>query len=576
MFGFEQLVHKTVRNSESYVVEGRRIQPEQTSGKRVEDKTKSVFDIETQPFDADEVEVMDSSTQVDEESGLSTPNTPTKDNSLMSRQIEKGKQLFDKFCTSASKLKGRFSRKRKAEESLDENLEKGGKKQHEMDREIEETSGDQKSENFIFQREVFEPCEPLCRKYRKMRLKSSTFTSASGIQNVDVHIKAILQYFDIYHKKLKQVQSQIPKTMEWGEPVRVGQHLDKTIDCRRRGYVYDFLDSDSENICDHNEEIGISFASESTEKMENLKDKNQENEEMIKTFNRKNIPFRFSDDYDDFENDGKSCDQTNQTYNRLGRVTRSTKKITYYEENQSSPEHDPEWIQIMEKETQDIQHSPDIRRQKRQEKSKPSHTLSRRPLTRHASDLSNKSPVTSPVSSTQSCYTGRLESPSKVSESSLDGLSQGSSLMLDDKGDLISTQVCVLKEKLPNLKVKPMINKTITHSKSKSATGFIIDGNGSVETSVRNKVSVVDKTDDNLIENYKKAEKIKKIPIEINSETNKASSDLDDGVNLIDSDSENEISFKHLTSSNKTESSFSSNKSSVSHSAKKRQRNIQK
>lgn len=111
---------------------------------------KSVFDLETQPFDTDEVEVMDSSTQVDEEVDICTPVTPKKDDSLIAKQIDKGKLLFEKICTSASKLKGRLSRKRKAEDScMDENVEKSGKKQHEMDREIEETSRVQKENKNI-------------------------------------------------------------------------------------------------------------------------------------------------------------------------------------------------------------------------------------------------------------------------------------------------------------------------------------------------------------------------------------------------------------------------------------------
>lgn len=93
---------------------------------------------------------MDSSTQVDEKGDICTPVTPTKDDSLIAKQIDKGKQLFEKICMSASKLGGRLSRKRKAEDScMDENLEKLGKKQHEMDREIKETSGDQKENKNI-------------------------------------------------------------------------------------------------------------------------------------------------------------------------------------------------------------------------------------------------------------------------------------------------------------------------------------------------------------------------------------------------------------------------------------------
>lgn len=357
--------------------------------------------------------------------------------------------------------------------------------------------------------------------------------------------------------------------MEWGEPVRVGQHLDKTIDCKRRGYVYDFLDSDSENVHDNKLENDVGHVS--TEKTDNLTTKNHENQQVINT---KNTAFRFSDDDDDFENNNKLPDLKNpQTCNRLGRVTRSAKKPTYYEENQSSPDRDSEWIPIMEAETQDIQYSPDVSKQKRQEKSKPSHTLTRRPLTRHASDLSNNSPVTSPVSSIQNCNSIRLESPSKISESSLDGLSQGSSLMLDDKGDLISTQVCVLKEKLPNLKVKPMVNKKITQPLSKSATDFIVDGTDSVVTSSVGFASFIDKTDKNLRENRengKFTEKIKKkIPFTCNKETKKVPHDLKDSVNLVDSDSDDEISFKNVTNGTQISSSFSGNKmSSVFESVK--------
>lgn len=395
--------------------------------------------------------------------------------------------------------------------------------------------------------------------------KSSPFISATGLKNVEVQIRAILQYFDIYHQKLKQAQGRIARTMEWGEPVRVGQHLDRTIDCKRRGYVYDFLDSDSENVHDNKLENGVGHVSGSTEKTNNSTTKNHENQQVI---NRKNTAFRFSDDDDDdFENNNKLPDLKNlQTYNRLGRVTRSVKKPTYYEENQSSPDRDSEWIPIMEAETQDIQYSPDESKRKRQEKSKPSHTLTRRPLTRHASDLSNNSPVTSPVSSTRNCNTIRLESPSKISESSLDGLSQGSSLMLDDKGDLISTQVCVLKEKLPNLKVKPMVNKKITQPQPKSATDFTVDGTDSVVTSSVGFASFIDKTDNNLRENHengKDAEKRKKkIPFTFNKEKKKASPDLKDSVNLVDSDSDNEISFKNVTSGTPISSSFSGYKTS--------------
>ena len=63
--------------------------------------------------------------------------------------------------------------------------------------------------------------------------------------------KAILQLFDIYAKNVRTAQEKCALRMSWGEPIKSGQHLSKTIDVKRRGQGSQYMilsDSEEEDL----------------------------------------------------------------------------------------------------------------------------------------------------------------------------------------------------------------------------------------------------------------------------------------------------------------------------------------
>ncbi|KAK3094969.1 hypothetical protein FSP39_008470 [Pinctada imbricata] len=93
------------------------------------------------------------------------------------------------------------------------------------------------------------PIKPLCRHYRKSLRKEGCIRTlySPSIDSVSTYTKAIIQYFEIYHRRLTQLQAKSKCMIEWGQSVKVGKHWDTTIDAKRRGQeVFDLEDSDEE------------------------------------------------------------------------------------------------------------------------------------------------------------------------------------------------------------------------------------------------------------------------------------------------------------------------------------------
>lgn len=79
--------------------------------------------------------------------------------------------------------------------------------------------------------------EPLKRHYRNVRKQNVNpvkYFATAGMDPVQC-TKVIMQLFDIYAKNLRSAQSKCKTRMQWGEPVKSGQHQSKTIDMKRRG-----------------------------------------------------------------------------------------------------------------------------------------------------------------------------------------------------------------------------------------------------------------------------------------------------------------------------------------------------
>ncbi|XP_052100673.1 uncharacterized protein LOC127734706 [Mytilus californianus] len=93
--------------------------------------------------------------------------------------------------------------------------------------------------------EEFYKFPSLKRHYRnvKKREESTPTLFAPLDSNPKDYTKAILQLFTLYHNRLARLQKISKNCVKWSkEPVRVGFHLDNTIDARKRGLNYDFLD----------------------------------------------------------------------------------------------------------------------------------------------------------------------------------------------------------------------------------------------------------------------------------------------------------------------------------------------
>ena len=63
--------------------------------------------------------------------------------------------------------------------------------------------------------------------------------------------------FDIYNRKLKHAQKLVGQKIKWPEPVKTGQHHEKSIDAKRRGQDVFYFDlSDNEDFMTENANKG--------------------------------------------------------------------------------------------------------------------------------------------------------------------------------------------------------------------------------------------------------------------------------------------------------------------------------
>ncbi|XP_076102900.1 uncharacterized protein LOC143072021 isoform X1 [Mytilus galloprovincialis] len=335
--------------------------------------------------------------------------------------------------------------------------------------------------------EEFYEFPSLKRHYRNVKKKENSAPTlfAPLDSNPKDYTKAILQLFTLYHNKLARLQKLSKSSIKWSkEPVRVGFHLDHTIDARKRGLNYDFLDDQEAStsvvpiVVDMKENTNpqrpasknFSMKIRKEPKVQNNAD--EEINQFVDTFvSKPGLRSRRTRNTGTFTKEKSAYDfepyPVDETF-KVG-AEKGKKRKLYNEtetkycpliEDESSNDFDDKFVgkgkRNMKLKKQNNEGNSEVPEKLETKSSRNKSNISdpttnvkkatRGSLKRHASDLSTGS-----VESFKSDDMNNLLNPdqalSRSPELSLGGLSQKSDVLLDADGQLYSTQLCSMIEK---------------------------------------------------------------------------------------------------------------------------------
>ncbi|CAC5369659.1 unnamed protein product [Mytilus coruscus] len=334
--------------------------------------------------------------------------------------------------------------------------------------------------------EEFYKFPSLKRHYRNVKKKEdSTPTLFAPLDsNPKDYTKAILQLFTLYHNRLARLQKISKNCIKWPkEPVRVGFHLDNTIDARKRGLNYDFLDDQDAStsvipiVVDMKENSNpqrpaaknFSFKIRKEQKVHNA---DEEINQFVDTFiskpglrsGRTRNTDTFTKEKSAFDFEPYPVDETFKVSAEKGKKRKlyneSDTKYCPLIEDESSNDFDDRFVgkgkrnlklkKQNNEENAEVPEKPETKSSRKRsnvsDKTTNVKKVTRGSLKRHASDLSTGS-----VESFKSDDMNNLLNPDRAAsrspELSLGGLSQKSDVLLDAEGQLYSTQLCSMKEK---------------------------------------------------------------------------------------------------------------------------------